>query len=165
VGDICRWPIDRLREVITESNKQSAKGSQKYVIWENSAIRTDYEFIACPCDESCWCRYHSCTGHYRIKQITFDEFLETYVKLWIPPKAREKIKNAVYFGTPFKGRQRNAVNPLQWLKSNWSDVLTLVRRHNKSGLCDSVFPVGKDIKNLYEAKMWSQLLYDCIVPF
>jgi hypothetical protein len=80
VGDICRWSPERIRQVIRESNQQSVKGSQKYVMWENSAIRTDYEFIECPCDESCWCKRNSCTGHYRIREIAFDQFLETYGK-------------------------------------------------------------------------------------
>lgn len=165
MGDLCRWPPDRLRQAIRESNNQSAKASQKYVLWENSAIRTDYEFIACPCDESCWCKRHSCTGHYRIRKMAFDQFLETYVRLWIPPKARENIKNAVRFGTPFNGRQRNAVKFLHWLRSNWSDVLARVRGYNKCGLCDSSFPAIGDVTNLYQAKMWSQLLYDSVVPF
>jgi hypothetical protein len=46
MGDICNLSPERLREVIRESNSQSAKGSQKYVIWENHAILNDYEFIA-----------------------------------------------------------------------------------------------------------------------
>ena len=164
MGDICRSAPERLRQVIRESNNQSAIGSQKYVVWENSAILTDYEFIACPCDQSCWCKAHACTGHYRIGNMTFDQFLETYVKLWIPPKARENIKNAVRFGTPFNGRQHNAVKHLRWLRANWTDILARVRAYNKSGLCDSFFPVG-DVTNLYQAKMWSQLLYDSVVPF
>lgn len=165
MGDICRQSPERIRELIRESNKQSAKGSQQYVMWENSAIHTDYEFTPCSCDESCWCKRHSCTGHYRIREIPFDQFLETYVKLWIPPKARENIKNAVQFGTPFKGRQRNAVKPLQWLRTKWSDVLASVRGYNKCGLCDSSFPPVGNVTNLYQAKMWSQLLYDSVVPF
>ena len=165
MGDIRRWTPEKIRQVIRESNKQSANGSQKYVEWENSAILTDYEFIPCLCDESCWCRRHSCSGHYRIKEITFDQFLETYTKLWIPPNARENINNAVRFGAPFKGRQRNAVKPLQRLKDNWSDILTRVRGYNKCGLCDSPFPVVGDVTNLYQSKMWSQLLYDSVVPF
>ena len=165
MGDIRRWSPEKIRQVIRESNKQSAKGSQKYIEGENSAIRTDYEFTACLCDENCWCRRHSCAGHYRIKEITFDQFLETYTKLWIPPKARENIKNAVRFGTPFNGRQRNAVKPLQWLGDNWSAVLTRVRGYNKCGLCDSPFPAVGDVTNLYQGKMWSQLLYDSVVPF
>jgi hypothetical protein len=165
MGDICGWPLEVVRRVIRESNDQSAKGSQKYVLWENSAIHTDYEFMTCPCNESCWCKRHACNGHYRIREMVFDQFLETYVKLWIPPKARDNIKNAVRFRTSFNGRQRNAVKPLQWLRVNWSDVLARVRGHNKCGLCDSSFPVGEDVTNLYQAKMWSQLLYDCVVPF
>ena len=165
MGDICNWSPERLREVIRESNNQSAKGTQQYVIWENYAILNDYEFIACPCDESCWCKRHSCTGHYRIKEIAFDEFLETYVKLWTPPKVRENIKKAVRFGTPFNGRQKNAIKPLQRLRTNWSDILARVRGHNKCGLCDSSLPVIEDVTNLYQAKLWSQLFYDCIVPF
>ena len=165
MGDICRWSPERIRQAIRASNKQAVIATQKYVLLENSAIRTDYEFIACPCDESCWCKRHKCTGHYRIRKMSFDQFLQTYVNLWIPPKARENIKNAVRFGTPFNGRQRNAVKPLKWLSANWIDVLTRVRSYNKCGLCDSSFPAVGDVTNLYQAKMWSQLLYDSVVPF
>jgi hypothetical protein len=166
VGDISRWTPAKIRQVIRKSNKQSEKGSQKYVIWENSAIQTDYEFIACPCNENCWCRRHLCAGHYQIKKITFDEFLESYTNLWIPPKRRTNIKNAVRFGTPFNGRERNAVKPLRWLRANWSKVLTCVQGYNKCGLCDSLLPdIVGDVKNLYVGKMWSQLLYDSVVPF
>jgi hypothetical protein len=165
MGDICNWSLDELRQVVMKSNEQSARGGQQYIVWENHAILNNYEFIACACDQSCWCKRHSCTGHYRIKAIAFDEFLETYVKLWAPPNARENIKNAVRLGTPFNGRQKNAVKPLQWLRSNWSGVLTHARGHNKCGLCDSSLPVLEDVTNLYQAKMWSQLFYDCIVPF
>ncbi len=165
MGDICDWSPDRLQQIIRESNEQSARGSQQYIVWENYAILNDYEFIACPCDESCWCKRHSCIGHYRIKAIAFDEFLETYVKLWAPPRARENIKNAVTRGTPFNGRQKNAVKPLRRLRSNWSGVLARAREHNKCGLCDSSPPIIEDVTNLYQAKMWSQLFYDCIIPF
>ncbi len=165
MGDICNGTPDTLRQVIRESNEQSSRGSQQYIVWENQAILNDYEFIACPCDESCWCKRHSCTGHYRIKAIAFDEFLKTYVKLWLPPRARENVKNAVLLGIPFNGRQRNAVKPLQRLRNNWSAVLARARRHSKCGLCDSPLPVVEDVTNLYQAKMWSQLFYDCIVPF
>jgi hypothetical protein len=97
--------------------------------------------------------------------MAFDQFLETYARIWIPPKARENVKNAVLFGTPFNGRQRNAVKPLRWLNSNWSNVLVRVRGYTKCGLCDSSFPAIGDVTNLYQAKMWSQLLYDSVVPF
>lgn len=165
MGEICRWTPEKIRKVIRESNKQSANGSQKYVDWENSAIRTDYEFIPCRCDESCWCKRHACAGHYQIKEITFDQFLETYTKLWIPPNVRENIKNAVRLRTPFQGRQRNAVKPLQQLRDNWSNVLTRVRGYNKCGLCDTSVPAVGVVTNLYQGKMWSQLLYDSVVPF
>ncbi len=165
MGDIRRWSPEKISQVIRESNIQSAKGRQKYVTWENSAIRTDYEFIACPCNENCWCRRHSCAGHYRIKEIRFEQFLETYTKLWVPPKARKNIKNAALFRTLFNGRQLNAVKPLQWLRNNWSDILTRVRGYNKCGLCSSPFPAIGNVTNLYQSKMWSQLLYDSVVPF
>lgn len=172
MGGICNWPPEMLRDKIRESNNQSARGSQEYVIWENRAILNDYEFIACPCDESCWCKRHSCTGHYRIKEITFDEFLETYVTLWTPPTARENIKKSVRFGISYNRREKNAVEPLQRLRTNWSEVLTRVRGYNKCGLCDSplpvvdsVFPSTDSVTNLYQAKIWSQLFYDSIVPF
>jgi hypothetical protein len=165
MGDICNESLDKIRQVIRESNERSSRGSQQYIVWENSAILSNYEFFPCPCDEFCWCKRHSCTGHYRIKAITFDEFLETYVKLWVPPRARENIKNAVILGAPFSGRQKNAIKPLRWLRSKWSDVLARARGHNTCGLCDSSLPVIDDVSNLYQAKMWSQLFYDCIVPF
>ena len=95
MGDICRWSPERIRQAIRASNKQAVIATQKYVLLENSAIRTDYEFIACPCDESCWCKRHKCTGHYRIRKMSFDQFLQTYVNLWIPRK-RERISRMQY---------------------------------------------------------------------
>ena len=154
-----------LRRVIRESNEQSAIGTQQYITWENQAILNDYEFVECSCDRNCWCKRHSCPGHYRIRATSSDEFLQTYVKLWVPPKARQNVMNAVQRGASFNGRQRNAVEPLRWLQSNWSNVLDYVRGYNRCGLCDSPLPAIEGVTNLYQAKMWSQLFYDCIVPF
>ena len=165
MGDLPRWSLDQIRRVIRDSNKVSAQGSQKYVVWENRAIQSDYEFIACPCGDDCWCKRNACAGHYRLKEITFDEFLETYVALWIPPKDRENVKGAVLKRTSFNGRQKNAIKPLQWLRESWSSILDKVRGYNKCGLCDSTVPLVAHISNLYEAKMWSQLFYDSLVPF
>lgn len=165
MGDIIKWSPDQVRQIISESNNQSAGGSQKYIKWENHAIRSDYEFIACPCEDNCWCKRNSCTGHYRIKEIPFEQFLRTYVKLWVPPKARENVTNAVVSGVPFSGRQRNSVWILKWLRDNWAVILDTVRRYDKCGLCDSTTPLIGKVDNLYEAKMWSQLFYDSVVPF
>lgn len=134
-GRVSKWDLDSVRRVIRESNARSAEGTQKYVVWENRAIRTDYEFIACTYDRQCWCQRNGCTGHYRLKPITFHQFLETYVTLWIPPKARENVKAAVLEGRSFQGRQRNAIKPLRWLNSNWADVFKGVKTHNSCGLC------------------------------
>ncbi len=165
MGDITSWSPDQIRRVIRDSNKQSAQGSQRYVVWENRAIHSDYEFKACPCGDDCWCKRNACAGHYRLKEVTFDEFLETYVTLWTPPTARENVKGAVLEGTPFNGRQRNAIKPLQWLQENWPIILDKVRGYDKCGLCDSTMPLIAHVSNLYEGKMWSQLFYDSLVPF
>jgi hypothetical protein len=87
------------------------------------------------------------------------------VKLWVPPKARENVTNAIVNGVPFNGRQRNSVWILQWLRDNWAVILDTVRRYDKCGLCDSTTPLIDKVDNLYEAKMWSQLFYDSVVPF
>ena len=166
MGFISSLSPDDIRQSTGDSNKRSAKGSAKYVNGESHALHTDYEFLACPCGDDCWCKRNACTGHYRLKEVTFDRFLETYVMLWIPPKARENVKRAVLKGTPFKGRQRNAIKPLQWLRENWSGILDKVRGYDKCGLCDSTVPPDViNVSNLYEGKMWSQLFYDSLVPF
>jgi hypothetical protein len=162
---------DEIRRVIRASNVASAQGSQEYVVWENRAIRSDYEFMACTCGNGCWCSRHACNGHYRIKEITFDEYLSTYVSLWIPPRSRRNVKDAVLKGTTFNGHQRNAIWPLKWLQTNWSSVLGEVRRYDKCGLCDPAVPLDDylrsryEVDNLYAGKMWSQLFYDSLVPF
>lgn len=165
MGDIANIPIDVLRRKIEESNKRSAIGRQKYVLWENDAIRSDYEFISCECNSDCWCYKYGCTGHYRIRNMGFDHFLDTFVNLWIPPKARENVRNAVLWNDPFKGRQRNAVPILRELMDNWKKTLKKVRGHRKCGLCDEGVPLNISVNNLYQAKMWSQLFYDSLVPF
>jgi hypothetical protein len=165
MGDLVIWSLNKIRRLVTESKEQSAIGCQNYVKWENNAINSDYEFVECPCEESCWCKQNLCNGHYRIKQIQFEQFVETYVKLWIPPRARENIRNAVIEGAPFGGLQRNAVWTLRCLQDNWAVILRIVRLYNKCGLCDSEAPLIGEVDNQYEAKMWSQLYYDSIVPF
>jgi hypothetical protein len=165
MGNIRYKIVNELKETIDESNRHSASGSQKYVYWENKAIKSDYEFIDCECEDVCWCRENGCIGHYRIKKIDFDQFLNTYLHLWVPPKARNNVRNAVLYGSPFNGRQRNAIPYLQWLMQSWQDTLKRVQKHNKCGLCDNGIPEGIFAHNLYEAKMWSQLFYDSTVPF
>jgi hypothetical protein len=123
---ISSWSPDKIRRLVAKSNEQSAIGSQNYLKWENDALHSDYEFVECPCEESCWCKQNSCNGHYRIKQIQFEQYLDTYVKLWIPPRARENIRNAVVKGVPFGGLQRNAVLTLQCLQDNWAVILRIV---------------------------------------
>jgi hypothetical protein len=41
----------------------------------------------------------------------------------------------------------------------------LARAHNKCGLCEDAHPFKISVGNLYQAKMWSQLFYDSLVPF
>jgi len=171
MGYISRLFPDEIRRVIRDSNEASAQGSQRYVVWENQAVRSDYDFITCPCGDECWCKRNSCAGHYRLKEITFDEFLSTYVTLWIRPKARTNVKNAVLEGTPLNGREKEAVKPLKWLSGKWAGVLDEVRSYDKCGLCDPSAPSenhvsnGYEVNNLYAGKMWSQLFYDSLVPF
>ena len=162
---------DQIRRLIRGSNIASAQGSQEYVVWENRAIRADYEFITCGCAAECWCKRNGCNGHYRLKKVTFDEFLATYINLWIPPKARRNVKDAVLKGTTFNGHQRNAIRPLKWLQVNWSSILDKVRSYDKCGLCDPAMHLDDyvsncyGVQNLYAGKMWSQLFYDSVVPF
>src|SRR5437867_1726254 len=100
---------EEIRKRIEESNRDSYKGEAQYVCWENRALQSDYDFISCPCESECWCKRRGCLGHYRIKEMSFNQFLETYITLWIPSRARENVKSAVLTGKPFEGRQRNAV--------------------------------------------------------
>jgi hypothetical protein len=156
---------EEIRKRIEESNLASYKSRAQYVCWENRALRSDYEFIDCPCGPECWCKHRGCLGHYRIKEISFKQFVETYVNLWTPKNARENIKSAVLTGKPFRGRQRNAIPALRWLHQNWSASLAKARGCNKCGLCDPNISIDGSVTNLYEAKMWSQLFYDVLVPF
>jgi hypothetical protein len=54
---------------------------------------------------------------------------------------------------------------LKWLDQNWSASLAKARGCNKCGLCDPNISIEGGVTNLYEAKMWSQLFYDVLVPF
>jgi hypothetical protein len=141
-----------IRRRIEQSNRDSYQSEAKYVYWENCALRSDYEFIPCPCQAECWCRRKGCVGHYRIKEILFDQFLSTYVVLWIPNRARNNVKSAVLADKPFGGRQRNAVLARQWLRRNWSVSLARARNCDKCGLCDPTLSLDCQVVNLYEAK-------------
>jgi hypothetical protein len=165
MGDIPDKSPQYLINTIRESNEKSKAGSQRYLFAENEAIQSDFEFINCSCTEDCWCKKNGCIGHYRIREINFDRFLETYVHLWIPPKARDNVRESVLNDRTFNGRQRKAIPHLQWLMRNWADTLSKVRKHKKCGLCDNGIPTGYSANNLYQAKMWSQLFYDSLVPF
>ena len=113
MGDIPYTAPHMIRRTIEESNQHSASCSQRYVFWENKAIRNDYEFVSCECTEACWCRKNKCNGHYKIREIDFDHFLDTYVHLWVPPKARESVRRAVLGGRTLGGRQQKAITQLQ----------------------------------------------------
>ncbi|MEX2215168.1 MAG: hypothetical protein WD768_13625 [Phycisphaeraceae bacterium] len=166
MGHIAELLPSTLGERVAASNRDSLNGSQQYVIWESRAIQNDYEMVPCQCASTCWCAQHGCQGHYRLKPITFEQFLDRYVQLWAPPNARQILKQAVLDNAKFEGRQRRAVPPLQWLGEHWDMVVTQVRSHTRSGLCDEGVPViTESVTHLYDAKMWSQLYYDGIVPF
>lgn len=165
MGDIRHWTPNAIRSAIRLSNIRARRTTQGYLMGENRAIEEDYDFIPCPCSEECWCQQNGCSGHYRIKNITFSKFLETYVALWIPPKARQIVKDAVVWNRRFEGRQRNAPRYLKRLEDNWSSTLSWVRGFDRCGLCDSPAPEVSHVSNLYEAKMWSQLFYDSVLPF
>lgn len=165
MGMISELPLNRAMETITASNRQSAQKLQRYVFHENAVIQADYDFVACKCPPSCWCKTHGCTGHYVIREIGFGDFLDSYALLWLPPRARMRVKEAVLHGAQFNGRQRNAVGFLRDLHQNWDARLAQARSHRKTGLCDEGVPTGIRVGNLYEAKIWSQLFYDSLVPF
>ena len=171
MGYISSLSLEEIRLLIRESNRASARGSQRYLVGENRAIQSDYDFVPCRCGDDCWCKRNACAGHYRLKEVTFDDYLATYLTLWIPPNARTNVKRAVVEGAPFDGHERNAAKPLKWLQENWSGILADVRRYDKCGLCH---PTGfledqvsnrYEVSNLYAGKMWSQLFYDSLVPF
>jgi hypothetical protein len=165
VGYIADLPIETVRTLIADSNRESNEGLAKYVLCENRALHADYEFIACQCEDSCWCKRNACSGHYRLKDITFERFIETYVSLWTPPSAREAVKRAVLQGTPVNRRYKNAIPALQDLRKRWHSDLGVARSFRKCGLCDLAEPAIPHIVNLYEAKIWSQLFYDGVIPF
>lgn len=54
---------------------------------------------------------------------------------------------------------------MKCLREDWFGILDRVRGYDKCGLCDSTVPAAPHVGNLYEAKIWSQLFYDSIVPF
>jgi hypothetical protein len=156
---------EEVRARIGASNRASHEGQARYIDRENLAIHSDYDFIDCPCAPECWCRHRGCLGHYLIREMLFNQFLGTYVALWVPKRARENIRAGVLEGKPFGGRQRNAIPALQWLAQNWDGCLAKARSARKCGLCDPTISIGRRVANLYEAKMWSQLFYDALVPF
>jgi hypothetical protein len=163
--------LDEIRRVIGESNKASVQGTQKYLVGENRAIDSAYDFTTCRCGDECWCKRNACVGHYRLKEVAFDEFLATYLTLWIPPKARRNVKDGVFEGAQFNGHERNSIPPLKWLQENWSTVLEKVTTYDRCGLCDPAVRLEDhvssyyEVNNLYAGKMWSQLFYDSLVPF
>jgi hypothetical protein len=163
--------LDEIRRVIGESNKASVQGTQEYLVGENRAIHSAYDFTTCRCGDECWCKRNACVGHYRLREVAFDEFLATYLTLWIPPKARRNVKYGVLEGAQFNGRAQNAIPPLKWLQENWPTVLEKVTTYDRCGLCDPTVRledhVGNyyEVSNLYAGKMWSQLFYDSLVPF
>ena len=166
VSEISSLSLDEIRRSISESNRRSAESKSKYVLGESRALQSEYEFVTCPCRDDCWCKRNACDGHYRLKEVTFESFLETYLNLWIPPSSRGNLQRAVLIGAPFTQRQRNAIKPLQWLRVNWRSILQKVRCYDKCGLCDSALPpTVANVSDLYQAKMWSQLFYDSLVPF
>jgi hypothetical protein len=175
MGYLKRIGIDTIKELINSSNIDAAGNNQKYIFWENIAILNDYECIACDCPKECWCRQHKCQGHYIIKDISFDCFLDTYVKLWTPVHARNGIKEDVIWKRHFVGRQEKSVQFLKDLKINYDNILDHVRQIRKCGFCDNVFDeiqtvlsgssLSLSISNLYQAKLLSQLFYDSIVAF
>jgi hypothetical protein len=167
MGSIRDITIAEFRNTISNSNKVSFSGNQKYVAWESKAIQDDYEFLDCMCKDDCWCKRTGCTGHYRIREINFNQFINTYVHLWIPERHRKNVKDAVLGEKAFKGREKEAIPHLRWLMLHWDETLNRIRQHDKSGLCNNGIPKGvfNDNLNLYKAKMWSQLYYDCFVPF
>ena len=162
VGYIADSLIENVRRVIADSNRASLERHARYVHCENRALHADYEFIACQCEDSCWCKRNACAGHYQLREMTFERFLETYVCLWTPPPAREAVKRAVSDGTPVNRRYKNAPPALWELRNKWPGVLAMVKSFTKCGLCDSAEPAIPHIGNLYEAKIWSQLFYDSV---
>ena len=100
---------------------------QGYLFSENQAIQSNYELINCRCEDDCWCKRNGCVGHYRIREIDFDHFLNTYVRLWVPQNSRYNVKNAVLHSIPYNGRQRNAIPHLQWLKGKLNSFLEKCR--------------------------------------
>ena len=58
--------LNEIRRVITESNKMSAQGIQQYLVGENRAILSEYDFITCRCGDECWCKRNACVGHSRL---------------------------------------------------------------------------------------------------
>jgi len=95
----------------------------------------------------------------------FDQFLSSYLFLWIPDRARDGVEDAVMSDGSINGRQRNAVFYLQRLRASWNKAINTARNHKRCGICDGGVPRLPSIRNLYEAKIWSQLFYDSCVPF
>jgi hypothetical protein len=159
--------VEKIQRLIERSNSFSASKRENYIREESNAIQTDYEFVACRCSEKCWCRRYGCEGHYCLKHIPFEQFLQTFVKLWVAVPGRNRVPDAVMNGTSIEDlpRLKNAAEPLRQLRQEWSTVLAQVRSNTRCGLCDSAAPELPAISGIYGAKMWSQLYYDSVVPF
>jgi hypothetical protein len=124
MGWIAEMSVEMIRERIERSNQNAGAGRQRYLHGENRAIEEDYEFLECGCPAACSCRQRGCRGHYIIRDMGFEQFLSTYVRLWIPNTARSSIIHAVLHGSAFNGRPRNAIPPLRWLMEEWKSILS-----------------------------------------
>jgi len=114
---------DHLRSVLRTSNYWAIKNRNEYPIKLENALRDLYEWISCPCDDSCECKQHGCERHLVRKsdlsfQAHFDHFLHCYVDI----SQHEKIEKTIASGSTCQNRGKNSVAATHIIKKNWGHI-------------------------------------------
>jgi len=167
-----------IQKRIAESNLNAAGNQNLYPIQEQATLKEIWEYVPCTCDKGCTCRRWGCAGHWRLKDnLEFDDILPAFLRMFVNKPNHIDLINLVSkpasSSDPVSDRAKGALLVLRFMRSNWANLYSRARQHNKTLLCDDwynsywqqqwEFPWQEG--TIYRAKQYCILLPDIAVPY
>lgn len=165
-----------MKEQIAFSNQQAANNRNYYPLQEQATQMDLWEYVPCTCDDSCTCRKHGCTHHWKLKKgIRFEEFRDGLLRMFVDKNHHQPVIEALNGRDPsgLSTRAIGAYHILRKLRESWREIADGASEHNKTLFCDDWVPASfrdrmsfpVEGTSIYLAKQYCILFPDIVVPY
>jgi len=165
-----------MKKQIAFSNNQAAKNRNYYPLQEQATQMDLWEYVPCTCDDSCTCRKHGCTHHWKLKKgLHFEEFRDGLLRMFVDKNHHRPVIEALNGKDPsgLSTRAIGAYHVLRKLRESWPEIADEASEHNKTLFCDDWVPASYRERmsfpvegtSIYLAKQYCVLFPDIAIPY